>query len=155
MNTTDRDHLLTFMEDVQRILGKAFANGVLPEYLSPGFSNAWSEARDRVRISLESGEFDHALENAGLTGQPLAYELFVFKQFMEPAMAEPKRRPFMSRLFRFTGKSRRKAPHGKLRKLFARALKGADVILGSFAQAIPGAEGLKQIKESLEVAIAD
>jgi hypothetical protein len=117
------------------------------------FDEAWWEARDHALDGIHSPEADQALRDAGLTGQPFQFEVAVFRQALKDHTDGPKPRGWFGRLAARLGA---KIPGGDAAKrLFGRALNTADNILDSFARAIPGAEGLRQIKNGVEGLVKD
>jgi hypothetical protein len=153
VNTPDREHLMQFLEELEALLTQSFDRGWVPEALKESFKNSWGETIRQLETPLEDPAFDAALESAGLTGEPLRFKVALFRYTREEFKSPPPKRGLMRRAIERLGG---KVPLGdRIKRLFKRALDTADVILDSFARAIPGAEGLREIKDGVRGVTSD
>jgi hypothetical protein len=124
--------LQQFLTEVEEVFAKVLEDreNLLPADLHDAFLEAWPEVRSRIsrtRHDLTTiASVEERLPEAGLTGKQLDLKLAGFGRALESL--------------------RRKWG----RKLLKPVLKWANILLGSLAAVLPGAELIKEYKESLE-----
>jgi hypothetical protein len=132
-----------------------------PQDIVPGrhhaaMQEAWKEVLPSfsVVISLVDAKHVDGLKSVGLDGNKLVFELGVFNHARGELLDHA---PEVFSNPNVALKQQKDATWwGRLRRLFRRCLKAADVVLGSMAE-IPGfepAELIKQFKEGVEEAVA-
>jgi hypothetical protein len=132
-----RQDLRGFLKELEELLGEVDRHPEwFPEELVEPLRTAradigsdFTRAHDELSDSAE--HLDGDLSGAGLTGPQLDLKLTGFRRIRER--------------FRSFG----------TRSLFRRALRWADVILGSLAGVVGAAEPIKEFKEGVEAAIED
>lgn len=135
----DRQSLIRFLEDLRLVLVDFVddRDALLPVHLRQRTLDAWGEVRtiiDKLRTDLSTEvtdppEMDDRFARAGLAGKQLQLKLDGYNE----ARKQPK--PDFPR---------------RKRGWFGRIFGWANVLLGSLATVLPGAEALKEFKESLE-----
>ena len=136
MNTQEREDLLRFLEETEKIMAEIVERReqLFRSGLRELIRQAWDEVRPRfgkLREGVTSGVFDDRLEEVGLRG----------------AQLELKMRGFGMALDEF----RRSSTLDLLKKL----LDWINIILKSLASAIPGGEPIVELKEILEKEIEE
>jgi hypothetical protein len=139
--------------------------GIIPGRHQEALWAAWPEAYpafEQLRSKLSTPAVWTQLEEVGLAGQRLLFELQVFAHarsdlldhapglFAKPYWAKPTAPPY----YPPAPPGKRSKWWGWLRKLVRRCLKAGDVVLDSLAK-VPGfgvAEGIKQLKDAAQEA---
>jgi hypothetical protein len=131
----DIDRLSDFLQDVEAVLFAIIADGIsmLPLHLQEPARNAWPEVKSRLSELRDEIKREHGLpprlELAGLTGANLDFKL---------------------QGFRYARKRHSELPVPAWLK---RMLRWMNILLGSLATVMPGAELVKEYKDAIEAGI--
>jgi len=151
--------LSEFMRQLEALLEAVVRN---PENIIPGrhhdaMQDAWAEVRPRFAKIKLTRNLKAQLEEVGLVGPTLRFELAVFSHARDELLDHA------PELFSSRASWKQPQPQKpvgwwmRLRRLFRRSLKAADVVLGSLGT-IPvfgmPAEAIKQFKEGVEECVA-
>jgi hypothetical protein len=136
----DRRALATFVSEVEELLGGTLANPAtwFPVDLQEPLQSAWEELAPSFAMAPrylaeppDANLLEAQLVHVGLTGRQLA---------LKRTGWERARDSFRARV---------------TKRALSRALRWANIILGSLAGLIPGADAIKEYKEAVEQAVED
>jgi len=132
---TEQDRLSEFLQQVERLLFSIVADGigVLPPHLQEPARNAWHDVQSRLSDLQEQLKLDEGLRPrlavAGLTGANLDFKLRGFDHARRRYSATP------------------------VPRWLKPVLKWINILLGSLATVMPGAELVKEYKDAIEQGI--